>query len=372
MTKDYYERLGVERNASKEEIKKAYKTLAKKYHPDLNKSPDATERFKEINEAAAVLGDDEKRRRYDSVGHSAFQQQSRNQGPTPGDFDFSQFSGHDFDFGDIFDFFAGGMRAGPRTVRGDDLRYDLDLTLEEAAFGASKRITIRKHERCAECNGKGGKNVEQCHSCHGQGVVRQTRQTPFGVFQTTGPCRTCGGTGQHIKNLCGECGGDGVVNGTKTITVDIPAGVDEGTRVRVAGEGNAGPRNSSSGDLYLFISVEPHPVFNRKGYDIHLDAPITFPLAVFGGEIEVPTLDGKSKLKIPHGTQTHTVFRLRDKGVQELHGSGRGDQYVRVIIQTPEKLPKAQERALREFAGESKDDERLQKGLFSKLKDTFS
>lgn len=368
MTRDYYETLGVARNASKEEIKKAYKSLAKKYHPDLNKDHDAAEKFKEINEAAAVLADDKKRQAYDQVGHTAYQQQSRNQGPTPGDFDFSNFGG-EFDFDSIFDFFTGGRRS--RTVRGDDLRYDIELTLEEAAFGVNREIHIRKHERCKECDGKGGKNVERCSACNGQGVVRQTRQTPFGLFQTTGPCRQCGGAGQQIKNVCKECGGDGVVTAAKNLEVNIPAGVDEGTRVRVPGEGNAGPRGSPAGDLYLFISIEEHPIFTRRGFDIHLDVPISFPMAVFGAEIEVPTLDGKAKLKIPKTTQTHTVFRLRDKGVPELQGHGRGDQYVRVLVQTPEKLTKKQEDALKEFAGDRKEEEKLQKGLFAKIKERF-
>jgi molecular chaperone DnaJ len=369
MTRDYYEILGVQRNASKEEVKKAYKTLAKKYHPDLNKEHDAAEKFKEINEAAAVLGDDKKRGDYDNMGHTAYQQRARNQGPTPEEYDFSGM-GPDIDFGDIFEAFFTGGRS--RTVRGDDLRYDVELTLEEAAFGVKKKVTLRKHERCSECDGKGGKSAERCATCHGQGVVRQARQTPFGIFQTTGPCRHCGGTGQVVKNLCKECGGDGVVNEQKTIEVTIPAGVDDGTRVRVPSEGNAGPRGAPAGDLYLFISVDPHPVFLRKGYDIHIDVPVSFPLAVFGGEIEVPTLDGKAKLKIPKGTQSHTIFRLRDKGVQELHGSGRGDEYVRVMVQTPEKLTRKQEEALREFAGESDEDVKLQKGLFSKLRERFS
>jgi molecular chaperone DnaJ len=371
MTKDYYETLGVPRSATKEEVKKAYKTLAKKYHPDLNKEHAAGEKFKEINEAASVLGDDEKRKRYDAVGHSAYQQASRNQGPTPEDVDYSQFRG-DYDFGDIFDmFFGGGGGRGRRQVRGDDLRYDVELSLEEAAAGSKRTLNLRRHARCDACHGKGGKHVEQCSACRGAGAVRQTRQTPFGVFQTTAPCRQCGGTGQHIKEVCGECDGDGVVQLTKKLEVSIPAGVDEGTRLRVPGEGNAGPRGAPAGDLYLFISVEAHPVFTRKGDDIHIDAPITFPLAAFGGEIEVPTLDGKSKLKIPKGTQSHTVFRLRDKGVTMLQHAGRGDQYVRVIIQTPEKLTKEQEKALHAFAGDGHEDEKLQKSLFGKLKEKF-
>jgi len=370
MVRDYYETLGVQRNVSKEEIKKAYKTLAKKYHPDLNKEASATDKFKEINEAASILGDDKKREQYDQVGHTAYQQASRNQGPTQGD--YSQYSGN-FDFDDIFDFFTGtGGRGSRRQQRGDDLRYDLGLTLEEAAFGVKKKINMRKHELCTKCHGKGGTNIQECGACHGRGAVRQTRQTPFGIFQTTGPCRACGGQGQQIKNVCDACDGEGVVIGSKSIEVTIPGGVDDGTRVRVTGEGNAGPKGTAAGDLYLFISVEEHSVFLRKGGDIHLDVPISFTLAVFGGEIEVPTLDGKSKLKIPKGTQTHTVFRLREKGVSLLHSHDRGDQYVRAIVQTPEKLTKKQEKALKEFSGEGAEDEKLQKGLFAKLKDSFS
>jgi molecular chaperone DnaJ len=365
MARDYYETLGVSKSASKEEIKKAYKQLAKKYHPDLNKDAGAADKFKEINEAAAVLADDKKREQYDNMGHSAFEQRGRQAGGQ--EYDFTQGG---FDFDDIFDFFTGG--GSRRTHRGDDLRYDIELTLEEAAFGTKQRINVPKHVVCDECSGKGGKDVQTCTTCRGQGVVRQARQTPFGVFQTSGPCRACGGTGNLVKNVCRKCDGDGVVQASKTIEVSIPAGVDDGTRLRVSGEGNAGPQGSQAGDLYLFISVEQHPVFQRKGVDISVDVPITFTLAVFGGEIEVPTLDGKSKLKVPKTTQTHTIFRLRDKGVPEVHGRGRGDQYVRVVIQTPEKLTKRQEQALKQFAGDGDDDVRLQKSLFEKLKDTFS
>lgn len=375
MARDYYDTLGVQRNASKDDIKKAYKSLAKKYHPDLNKDAGATEKFKEINEAASVLGDEKKREQYDRLGHDAFQHSSRGQGPRPGDFDFNQYGGFSGDedfFENIFDMFTGGGSRGPRTMRGDDLRYDLEISLEEAAFGVKKKLPLRKHAKCDDCEGKGGKDVVQCHTCHGRGMVQQARRTPFGIFQSTMPCRQCGGTGKEIKHVCSVCDGDGVVTASKTIEVNIPAGVDNGTRVRVPGEGNAGPRGSAAGDLYLFITIEEHPVFERRGSDIHLDAPISFGTAVFGGEIEVPTLDGRAKLKIPGGTQTHTVFRLRDKGITELQGSGRGDEYVRVIIRTPEKLNRKQEELLRKFAEESGEDAKLQKGLFGKIKDKFS
>jgi molecular chaperone DnaJ len=371
MARDYYDILGVPRTSSKDEIKKAYKQLAKKYHPDLNKEAGSEEKFKEINEAAAVLGDDKKREQYDHLGHDAYHQHAKSRGSSPGDFDYRQYgAGADDDFFEnIFDMFTGGGR--PRTVRGDDLRYDLEITLEDAAFGAAKKINLRKHEACEACKGKGGKDPKQCTVCHGRGMIQQAKRTPFGVFQSTMPCRQCGGVGQEIKHVCSTCDGDGVVIKSKSIEVKIPAGVDEGTRVRVPGEGNAGPRGTQAGDLYLFIHVEPHDLFERRGDDIHLDAPIGFGMAVFGGEIEVPTLDGKVKLKIPANTQTHTVFRLRDKGVQHLQHSGRGDEYVRVILKTPDKLTKHQSEMLRAFVEDSDENAKLQKGLFGKLKEKF-
>lgn len=367
--KDYYEILGVSRTASRDEIKTAYKKLAKKHHPDLNKDdPKAAEHFKEINEAASVLGDDQKRKQYDSMGHAAYQQAGRGGGGPQ--YQYQDFSGAGFNFDDIFEMFTGGFggRSRPRTMRGDDLRYDLELDLEEAAFGAKKTITVRKHVPCEHCKGKGAKKTTACSACKGQGVVRQTRQTPFGVFQTTGACRQCEGTGQELHDVCGYCDGSGVVVGDKKIEVSIPAGVDSGTRVRVTGEGDAGPRGTQSGDLYLFITVAAHPVFERKGPDIHLDVPISFPTAVFGGEIVVPTLEGEAKVKIPGGTQTHTVFRLKGKGVYDLEARDTGDEYVRVIVQTPEKLTRKQEQALRDFADDF-GEKHPEKSLFAKLKE---
>ncbi len=373
MARDYYDILGIQRSASKEEIKKAYKQLAKKYHPDLNKDHGAEDKFKEVSEAASVLGDDKKREQYDHVGHDAFQNASRSRGSGAGDYDYRQYGsygGDDDFFENIFDMFTGGQ--GRRTVKGDDLRYDIEITLEEAAFGVSKKINVRKHEACEPCKGKGGKDIKQCSACHGRGMVQQAKRTPFGVFQTTMPCRQCGGTGQEIKTVCSTCGGDGVVIKSKTIDVKIPAGVDEGNRVRVTSEGNAGPRGTPYGDLYLFIHVEPHELFERKGDDIHLDVPISFATAIFGGEIEVPTLDGKVKLKIPSSTQTHTVFRLKDKGVHHVHGGGKGDLYVRAILRTPEKITKKQSEMLKAFVEDSGEEAKLHKGLFGKLKDKFS
>jgi len=377
MAKDYYETLGVGRGASREEIKKAYKRLAKKYHPDVNKDdPDAEKKFKEINEAAAILGDEEKRRQYDAMGHDAFAQGARGgAGAGFNGFDFSGFStGANFDdiFENLDDIFGFGSAFGGRRSsrsRGADLRYDLRITLEEAAFGAKRRISIRKRSVCSVCKGSGGKRVESCATCHGTGYVRQTRRTPFGMFQTKSACPSCGGSGTVILEPCPACDGSGTVLESKELEVEIPAGVEDGSRLRIPGEGEAAGHGGRAGDLYIFISVKPHPVFERHGNDIYLEAPITFSQATFGAEIELPTLDGKAKLKIPAGTQSGTLFRLRGKGVGSLHGRGRGDQLVRVSVVTPKRLTKNQERLLKELAEEFGDPSAPQKGLFARLKD---
>ncbi len=375
MTNDYYETLGVGREATREEIKKAYKKLAKKYHPDVNKEdPDAERKFKEVSEAAAVLGDEEKRRQYDAIGHEAFSRGARAGGGFNG-FDFSGF-GADMDFGDLFESFFGGGPFGDlfggrraRQARGADLRYDMAITLEEAAAGVRRRIGLRKRSACAACGGSGGTEVETCSTCHGHGQVRRTQRTPFGIIQTTGVCPTCGGTGRRIVTPCDACGGEGRVLEKKELDVDIPAGVESGMRLRVPGEGEAGGHGARQGDLYLFIRVAEHSVFERQGADILLEAPISFFQAVFGAEIELPTLEGKAKLKIPSGTQSGTTFRLRGKGMPHLHGRGHGDQLVTVAVQTPGKLSKAQERALKEAAEAFGDPAAPQHGLFRKLKE---
>ena len=361
MTKrDYYEILGVSKDASKVEIKKAYKKLAKKYHPDLNKSEDAAEKFKEINEAAAVLGDDQKKQQYDQFGTADFS----NMGG--GGFDFSDFANFGFDFGDIFDqFFGGSFGGGGRRrsaqTRGSNLRFDLEITLEEAATGIKKTVVIPRHEVCTKCNGIGGTDLKECPECNGAGALRQTSRTPFGIFSTTRTCRTCGGTGEVVKTACEHCDGIGKIKKDSKLEIEIPEGVEEGTRLRVAGEGEAGERGGPTGDLYVLIHVKPHKIFKRRGNDIYLEYPITFSEAALGTTIEVPTLEGKAKLKIPSGTQPGTVFRMKGKGIPDLHSYGRGNQNVIVTVTVPEKLNKKQKEILKDF---DKSVKKKRKGLF--------
>src|SRR3989344_3972808 len=374
MAKDYYKTLGVERGASTDEIKKAYKKLAKQYHPDINKSHDAEHKFKEINEAASVLGDEHKRQQYDqygSVGEGGFA------GGAEG-FDFSEFmhgaENYGFDFGEIFDQFFGGSggrrrRSGAR--RGSDLLYKSEITLEEAADGVEKRVTLRKNETCDECGGKGaakGSEAATCPKCNGQGMARATRQTPFGYFSTTTTCPQCRGEGRTITNPCKECRGTGLVEDEKKISVKIPSGIEDGMRVRVTGEGEAGEKGGPHGDLYVDVHVKPHKIFVRKEDDLYTEARISFSEAAAGAEIEIPTLKSKAMLKIPSGTQSHTIFKLKGEGLTNLKGYGKGDQQVRVIVDVPSRISKKQKQLLEEFDAES---EKADKGVFSRLKEMF-
>lgn len=362
--KDYYKILGVSKNASKEEIKEAYKKLAKKYHPDLNKSSDSTEKFKEINEAASVLGDDNKRAQYDQFG-TAGSQFGGGAGGFSG-FDFSDFMSDvhgSFDFDSIFEsFFGGGGRGRSRRQRGADLRYDVEIELEDAAFGAVKHIAVPRLEKCEHCNGtgaEGGSDMVTCHECNGRGAATKTQRTPFGLFQTTTTCRRCHGEGKYIKDQCHVCDGTGVIKRTRKLEIKIPAGADTGTNLRIQGGGQAGEKGAQSGDLYVVIHVMPHKVFKRQDDDIYIKIPISFAAAVVGGEVEVPTLKGTATLKIPPGTQSNTVFRMRDKGVKHLDDSGYGDENVEVYIEVPEKITKRQKELLVEF-----DKESGKKGMF--------
>lgn len=368
MAKDYYKILGVDKNATKQEIKRAYKRLAKKYHPDLNKGEGSAEKFKEINEAASVLADDNKRQQYDQFGTS--EGFGGFKGADFSDF-MSDIGGFGFDFDKIFDsFFGGGSFFGKRRPRkGSDLRYDLEINLEDAAFGAEKEIYITRTEECPKCEGSGAKNkssIETCSDCNGSGYKKETRRTPFGYFSTTTTCSVCRGKGTTIKEKCTECEGTGRVEKNRKIEVKIPKGIETGTSLHISGEGEAG--EAGAGDLYVVVHVKEHEIFDRKGEDIYLNAPISFVQAALGDEIEVPTLEGKAKLKIPSGTQTNTLFRMKGKGIPVLHSYGSGDQMVRVIVQVPEKLTKKQKELLEEFKKNLKE---TPKSFFSKIKDAF-
>ncbi len=346
MAKEYYDALGVSKDASTEEIKKAYKKLAKKYHPDINKDPGAAEKFKEISEAAAVLGDPKKRQHYDQYGSA---------GEQFGGFDFRDFSGMDFDtiFENLFSGFGFGGFRQQRAARGRDLLYEMAIDLEDAAFGATKTIEIDKLVQCTKCKGEGGKDIKKCTECNGSGVARQTRRTPFGIFQTTTTCPTCKGSGDVVAKPCSSCKGAGRTEEEAHIEIKIPAGVEDGTRLRAAGEGEAGERGTPAGDLYVVTRIKPHKTFTRKGRDLYMEQPISFATACLGGEIEVPTLEGKETLKIPAGTQGGTTFRMKGNGLPSLRGP-TGDQYVHVDIEVPKKLTKQQKELLSEFDGKKK------------------
>ncbi len=347
--KDYYKILGVEKDTSRDEIKKAYKKLALKYHPDRapdDKKKEYEEKFKEISEAASILSDDKKRQQYDQYGSAAFQGGAGGDGFAGFDFSdiMSQFRSGGFgDFDDVFDqIFGGGSRGKVRARRGSDLLYEMEISLEEAYKGTEKEISLNKLENCPSCHGKGAHKFEQCHHCHGSGFMKRTQRTAFGIFQQTGPCPYCHGRGELPQDSCSGCGGEGAVRTRKKIEVNIPAGVDNGMRLRVSGEGEIGSNNGPAGDLYVSVQVKEHDIFTREGDDVHVTVPISFTQAVLGDEIEVPTLDGEALLKVPSGTQSETTFRMKDKGMPNVHGHYRGDQLVKVRVQIPKKLTKKQ------------------------------
>ena len=354
--RDYYEVLGLKKGASEDEIKKAYRRLAKTCHPDLHPNDkDCEARFKELNEAYEVLSDSEKRAKYDQFGHAAFDP-SFGAGAGAGG-GFGGFGGFGDIFGDIFgggfgDIFGGGQssRSGPR--RGDNIRVSVNITFEEAAFGCSKEVSIPRTETCESCGGSGaksGSSVETCPQCGGSGTVRQQQRTPLGMFSTSGPCPRCGGRGKIIKEPCDACRGSGTVRRQRKISVNIPAGIDDGQTISLRGQGNAGTNGGPGGDLLITVSVAPHRYFERDGSSVLYAMPISFAKAALGGEVEVPTLDGNVKYTIPEGTETGTTFRLRGKGIPYLRGGGRGDQYVTVTVQTPKNLTREQKELLRKF-----------------------
>ena len=374
--RDYYEVLGIQKGASEDEIKKAYKKLARKYHPDMNPGDkEAEEKFKEVNEANEVLSDPEKKARYDQFGFAGVDPNyGAGQGGAGG------FGGGfgGVDLGDLFgDIFGGGFgfgsssRANPKAPqRGESIRASVSISFTEAAFGCEKSVTIERSEQCPTCKGSGcapGTTPEICPDCHGSGTVQTRRQTPMGVFASNGPCRKCGGTGRLIHQPCSDCRGSGAVRKRRTIKVNIPAGIDHGQTISLRGQGGAGKNGGPAGDLLITVMVQPHEIFRRDGVDVFCEAPITFTQAVLGAELEIPTIDGKVKYSIPEGTQTGTVFRLKGKGVPVLNGRGRGDQYVTVVIETPRSLNKEQKEALRRFSetlGENNYEKR--KSFFKK------
>ena len=374
--RDYYEVLGVSKSASEEEIKKAYKKLARKYHPDMNPGDkEAEEKFKEINEANEVLSDPEKKARYDQFGFAGV---DPNYGAGAGAGGAYGAGGFDFgDLGDIFgSFFGGGFggtRANPNApTRGESLRTSVNISFEEAAFGCDKDVSIDRVEQCPDCHGSGcakGTTAEVCPDCRGSGVIQQRRQTPLGYMSTSSPCPRCGGKGRIIHQPCPTCGGKSMIRRRKTIQVHIPAGIDNGQTISLRGQGNAGRNGGPAGDLLIVVSVRPHEIFRREGTSVLCEAPITFTQAVLGAELEIPTIDGKVKYTIPEGTQSGTTFRLKGKGIPGLNGRGRGDQYVTVNIETPRNLNREQKEALRKFSeslGEKNYEEH--KSFFGKFK----
>ena len=379
--RDYYEVLGVSKGASDDEIKKAYRKLAKKYHPDMNPGDkEAEAKFKEVNEAYSILSDSEKRARYDQFGHAGVDPNYGAGGPGGG---FGGFDMGDIDLGDIFgSFFGGGFggfggstssrRSGPQ--KGESLRASLTISFEEAAFGCEKEINLNRTEECDACHGSGaepGTTAETCPDCRGTGVVRVQQRTGGFAFSSTAPCSRCRGTGKIIHTPCKACGGSGSVKKSKRVTVSIPAGIDDGQAISLRGQGNAGKNGGPAGDLIVAVHVKPHPQFHRDGTTVLYEQPVTFYQAVMGAELEIPTIDGKVKYNLPAGTQTGTTFRLRGKGIPELRGRGRGDQYVTVRVQVPTSLNGEQKEALRAFAeamGEDVPEESGLKGFFDKHK----
>ena len=369
--RDYYEVLGIGKNATDAEIKSAYRKLAKKYHPDLNPGDkDAEEKFKEVNEANDVLSDPNKRKRYDQFGFAGVDP-NYGAGQPGGGYGggFGGFGGTGgVDLGDIFgDIFGGGFggfggstRSNPNAPRkGHDIQANVILTFEEAAHGCAKKVTLNRQQTCPDCRGTGcapGSSPETCTECGGRGYVVTQQRTPFGVMQSQQPCPHCGGRGTIIKNPCKTCRGTGKTSARKTLEVKIPAGIDDDQNIALRGQGDAGTNGGPAGDVIVHVTVKPDAVFERDGYDVYVRVPITYSQAVLGAEIEVPTVDGKVVQKIPEGTQSGTKFRLRGQGIQYLNGRGRGDQYVIVDVEIPKKLNRTQREALKAFEDSLKDE----------------
>ena len=387
--RDYYEVLGIGKNATDAEIKSAYRKLAKKYHPDLNPGDkEAEEKFKEVNEANDVLSDPQKRQRYDQFGFAGVDPNyAAANGGGAGGFG-GGFGG--VDLGDFFgDIFGGGFGGGfsgfgggssTRTAnaprKGHDIQASVILTFEEAAHGCSKKITINRQDTCPDCGGTGaakGTSPETCPDCGGRGYVVTQQRTPFGVMQSQQPCSHCGGRGTIIRNPCKTCRGTGKTAARKSLEINIPAGIDDDQNIALRGQGDAGSNGGPAGDVIVHVTVKADPMFERDGYDVTIHVPITFSQAVLGDDVEVPTVDGRIVQHIPEGTQSGTKFRLRGQGIQYLNGRGRGDQYVIVDVEIPKKVTRAQREALKAFEDSMKEDNyEKRKGFFKNLRDRFS
>jgi molecular chaperone DnaJ len=373
--RDYYEVLGVEKNAPVEDIKKSYRKLAMKYHPDQNKEPGAEEKFKELSEAYAVLSDEQKRSKYDQLGHAGMSGYSDADFYNSANFNdiFRDMGFNNYD--NLFDMFFGGRGGQRGSSRGQDLRYDLEVDFKEAAFGVDKEIIFPRMDTCETCHGSGAKpgtKVSNCNVCGGSGQVRQVSQSLFGQMVRVGPCGKCKGRGKTFDTPCPECHGTGKSRHVRKINVKIPAGVEEGMQLRVSGEGESGMGGMPPGDLYVIVHVKTHPYFQRYGDDILCVMPVTVAQAVLGDEIEVETLGGKAKLKLPAGTQTDTTFRLRGEGIQSLRNRGRGDMHVKVVVKVPQKLSDHQRKLYQELAADEKENmKNKNKNIFERIGDAF-
>ncbi len=375
--RDYYEVLGVEKGCGEDDLKKAYRQMTKKYHPDLNPDdPTAEEKFKEVNEAYEVLSDPQKRERYDQFGHAGVD-------PSYGGAGGAGFGGFDMgDIGDIFgDLFGGGFGGSRRSQnpnaprRGSDIRVQVALSFFEACKGTAKKISVTRSDSCKDCGGTGaehGTAMKTCKNCGGTGQVRVQRRTPFGMVATQSVCEACGGAGRVIEKSCPACNGRGSISSTKTVEVQIPAGIDDGQTLSLRGQGNSGANGGPAGDLLVTVAVRPDPIFRRQGYDIYCEMPVSYCQAVLGDKLTVPTIDGNVEYTLPEGTQPGTTFRLRGKGVQRLNSRGRGDQYVSVTVDVPKNLTREQKEKLKAFEDSLSEKQSTKRKSFAeKLKDMF-